>query len=162
MALKLKLKAFFDKEAKTLIRSYKRLISVRRGVSNDNAPSNMPSTRRGKGGRDHWLLNTGELKQQGFEFKTTNNRMMVFAAGKRHSPPRVGKRRTGSKAPSQPTYRQLFRWHGRGRKGNTYSGIFGRLPYNSRFPERFTNECIEQLNPQITKAFTKKYKVNIL
>ena len=134
-------KTFFTKEGKNLIRQYQRLITIGRGVKNDDAPHNKPSTVKKKG-KDAWLQNTGETKKSGFKMRATDNRLLVFASGDRHS---------GGRA----TYREIFEWH----NAKGYSGVFGQLPVDSKMPERFSREVHRQLNEHIKKTLPKKIKV---
>ena len=149
---------FFRAESKKIIASYKRLIAIRRGVSNDNAPHNAPSTRMRKG-KDHWLVDTGETKKNGFNSIVRPKRLLIFASGERHSARRSKHPRHGTISKPGPTYRQLFRWHGHGSNKKRYSGVFGKLPSGSQFPQRFVNEAARQIRPQIARQLTKRIKV---
>jgi len=138
---KLKLKPFFSKEGKNTIRQYQRLITIGRGVRNDDAPHNKPSTVKKKG-KDAWLQNTGETKRSGFKMRATDNRLIVFASGDKHSSGRA-------------TYRQIFEWHNQ--KG--YSGVFGQLPVDSKMPERFGKEVQRQFDKHLKKTLPKKIRI---
>lgn len=168
--LSVNLKVFFDKEAKTIIASYKSLLTKKQGVSLDPAPKNAPATIRKKG-KDHWLVDTGETRREGFAFITQPTRMVIYASGKKHSGrytqmlvPEGGKKKRGQwqiptrkvirQGKSKPTYRQIFRWHNQ--KG--YSGIFGKLPVGSGFPKRFVAEVVKQLRPQIAEQTLKRIR----
>lgn len=153
--LKLDFTIFFRAESKKIISSYKRLISIRRGVSNDNAPHNARSTQLRKG-KDHWLIDTGKTKQRGFKSLVRKTRLLIYASGERHSPRRSKHPRIGTIAKPAPSYRQLFRWHGHGSEHKKYSGIFGKLPAGSQFPKRFVKEGIRQIKPQIFKELNGK------
>jgi len=153
--LKLDFTIFFRAESKKIIASYKKLITTRRGVLNDDAPHNAKSTQLRKG-KDHWLVDTGETKQRGFKSLVRKTRLLIYASGERHSPRRSKNPRIGTIAKPAPSYRQLFRWHGHGSKNKEYSGIFVKLPRESQFPRRFVMEGIRQLKPQIFKELNGK------
>lgn len=146
------LRAFFTKEAKNLISTYKRLISNRQGIDLDDAPSNAPST-VAKKGFNHWMVETFELKDKGFNSKINDNGFSVFASKRTHTTKR------GRKLPSKiPTYEDLFTWH----NAKKYSGVFGnRMPKGSQFYQRLVKEVYKQLQPQIAREFTRRVKVNI-
>jgi hypothetical protein len=137
--IRLDFSKFFKREAtRNIIPSYKRLMTKGRGVENDDAPTKDK-------GRKSWMVDTGELRDHGFVYRATRDRLLIFGSGKKHS----------SKYRNPPTYKQLFQWHNKGRSaksGETYSGIFGQLPLKSRFPDRFRDEALKQLKPQIIKA----------
>jgi len=171
--LSVNLKVFFDKEAKGIIASYRRLLTMKQGVSLDPAPHNAPATIRKKG-KDHWLVDTGETKREGFEFITTPNRLVIYASGKKHSGRytqmlvpegsqrkrgqwRIPTRKVTRQGKSRPTYRQIFRWHNQ----KNYSGIFGKLPVGSKFPQRFVAEVVKQLRPQIAEETIKRIRRTI-
>ncbi|MCF7801088.1 MAG: hypothetical protein K9N34_03625 [Candidatus Marinimicrobia bacterium] len=163
---------FFRKEAPRLIGQYKRLLTVKRGIANDAAPPNAPRTIRKKG-KDHWLVDTGETHDRGFDYRVQPKRLLIFASGKRHSGrytqmlvPEGSKRQKGqSRIPSRkvirqrpgtpPTYRQIFRWHNK--KG--YSGIFGKLPIKSAFYRRMQAEANRQTRDQFPKRYAGKIKI---
>ncbi len=141
---KLKLKPFFTKEGKNLIRQYQRLITIGRGITNDSAPHNKPSTIKKKG-KDAWLQNTGDTKRSGFKMRATDNRLIVFASGQKHSSGRA-------------TYRQIFEFPRVGNK-TTYSGVFGQLPVDSKMPERFGKEVHRQFEAHLKKTLPKKIRI---
>jgi hypothetical protein len=151
---KLNLKSFFAKEGNTIVKSYKRLLSTKRGVENDSAPPNAASTVKKKG-FSHWLQDTGETKKEGFKSKTTSSRLLIFASGKRHSGKYTsgGKRKTRSG--SKPTYRELFEYHNKDR----YSGVFGQLPVGSNTIKKLDKEVTKQLNEYIDKNFPKRIRI---
>ena len=163
MAFKLKLKNFFIRESQTLIKSYKSLISRKQGVALDKAPSNKPSTVKKKG-KDHWMLDTGELKNKGFAFQTTNTKMKVYAPNISHSGRStyitrkggqpIGKKIYKSKSP--PTLRQLFEWHNTA--DGQYSGIFQRVPVGSKLFDRLDTEIEKQFNSYIKNDFIKNFR----
>ena len=70
---------FFKKESKTAVTQYKRLLTLGRGVDNDDAP------RKKKNNRKSWLINTGETRLKGIERKNDKFSMTIFASGKKHS-----------------------------------------------------------------------------
>ncbi len=159
------------------MRGYKTLITKKRGVRQDDAPSNAASTIAAKG-KDHWMINTGETKRRGFKSISRPNSLTVFAPGQRHSGKRVymgvpgghkgqkaGVRRPrterrivkyNTKRPP-PTYRQLFRWHNQ----EGYSGVYGQLPVNSRFNTRFSKEVIKQFKTKAPGILSRRIKVKI-
>lgn len=163
MAFKLKLKNFFIKESKTLIKSYKGLISKKKGVAMDRAPSNKPSTVKKKG-KDHWLVDTGETKERGFAFQATDTKMRVFAPDEKHSGrstyiTRRGGQPTGKKiykSMNPPTYLQLFAWHNTA--GGRYSGVFQKVPVGSLLFDRLDTEIEKQFNSYIKNDFIKKFR----
>ncbi len=138
--VKLNLASFFKTEAKkNIIPSYKRLISKGQGVDIDYAPRHKnPSNNK------PWLIDTGETNRKGYNYRAGRDKLIIFASGAKHSP-RVYKNGTMSK--KQVTYRQIFSWHNTA--GGRYSGIFGKLPKGSQFPERFKAEVKTQLIPQM-------------
>ena len=62
--LKFNLRNFLAREGHTLIKSYQRLMQVKQGISLDPAPHNAAATIKRKG-KDHWMVDTGKLKQIG-------------------------------------------------------------------------------------------------
>ena len=97
--------AFFAKEVKTFIRKYKSLITQKRGIDEDDAPRNEPSTAKRKG-FNHWLVHTGELRRSGFESKAGRMEASIFASKKTHT----------SKYKNPPTFEDLFAWHTKKKK----------------------------------------------
>lgn len=163
IAKKIKLKRFLEKEAGIIITTYKRLLSVKRGHRNDNAPSNAKKTIIRKG-KNHWMVATGETKKKGFDSKVSKRgsgryNLMVFASGKKHS----GKYVYGGsvlQGKSKPTYRSIFRWNNTA--DGRYSGVFGdKLPVNSKFPERLSKEVGKQTLALIKKSFPKNIDIKI-
>lgn len=128
--IKYNFKVFFEKEAKILIRKYKSLITQKRGIRDDSAPANKPSTIKQKG-FDHWLLDTGDLRANGFDSDAQSMELTVFAKKERHRGSRV-------------SYEQLFEWHTK-----KYSGIFG-LPIGSQFQQRLYREYFRQTQEHLT------------
>ena len=138
MKFKLNLKKFFTKEAKTLTTTYKRLMSVGRGIRNDDAPS------KKKPNDKPWLIDTGVLKSKGFVQEATKLSMKVRGSRRIHPNSTV-------------TYEQLFDFHNQ--KG--YSGIFGTMfPHNSKIPERLADEIDKQIEKWIKKNIPTKIKVH--
>jgi len=156
---------FFAHWKTQIIASYRRLLTIKEGVSGDKAPSNAPSVVARKG-KDHWMKDTGELYNNGFESKHDKQTLQIFASKKPHSgrytykgvpgghkgqSPYVRRARTEtrikqSKGP-HPTYEQIFMWHNQ----RGYSGIFGKLAKNSKFPRAFTKEAFRQCKDQLPK-----------
>ena len=144
------LSAFFNKESKTASTQYKRLLSLGRGILNDDAP------RKKKNNRKPWLVNTGETRQKGIERKNDKYSMTIYASAKKHSGrtryiTKKGEVRTGT-SKNRPTYKQLFKYHNQGRSSassETYSGIFNELPLNSAFPDRLKAEVYSQTQREI-------------
>lgn len=142
---KFDLRAFFDKESKTIRTEYKKLLSRGRGVLNDDAP------RKKKNNRQPWLVNTGETRDHGIERKWNKHSATIFASGKKHSGrtrriTKAGKVKTGQ-SKNRPTYYQLYSWHNKGissASSETYSGIFGQLPIRSNFEKRLKEEIRRQ------------------
>jgi len=147
--IKLDLTRFFIREGKTIIRSYKRLLTQGRGVSQDFAPKKKVSNRK------PWLINTGETREKGFASKASKHRLLIYPSGKKHSGQTRYRTKSGYKtgqAKKSPTYRSLFRWHNRGKSSynnQSYSGLFMKLPLGSQFPARMNTEVMRQLKPQI-------------
>jgi len=168
----LDLTKFFRKEAPKIIGSYKRLMTMKRGILQDAAPPNAPATIRKKG-KDHWLVDTGETKSKGFDYRVSSTRLLIFGSGRRHSGrytqmlvPEGSKRVRGqSRIPTRkvirqrpgtpPTYRQIFRWHNK----QGYSGIFGQLPKGSRFYKRMWVEAHAQIKSQAGKILPERIKL---
>ena len=172
--IKLNLKKTFDREAGILVSSYKTLITKRRGVRQDDAPDNKPSTIETKG-RNHWLKDTSETKNNVFKKRTGKLFMEVFSSTAKHSGKRTymgvkgGRfgRKKGVRRPrteqriiqskSKPTYSQLMEWHNQ----EGYSGIFGGMwPVGSKAPERIGKEirkqAFKQAIDQIGRTITLK------
>ena len=141
-SIKLDFRVFFAREARrAIIPSYKRLITVGRGVEQDNAPTKKKPNRR------KWMNATGELRDKGFSFIATKNRLIVFPTKGKHS----GKGK-------QPSYRELFTWHNRGLSSynnQRYSGLFEKLPVGSQFPKRFKEEAMRQINKKVGKELLR-------
>lgn len=159
MKIKVRLRPFFEREAKTLTREYKKLITTRKGVSLDKAPNNAAATIKQKG-FNHWLVNTGETKNKGFRHKAHNKGFKVFANPAKHSGrylyvkhkngepvETVIKRSKNSKA----TYEDIFDWNNQ----KNYSGVFEFLPVGSRMPQRLDKELAKQIQPQIANIVKK-------
>lgn len=134
--IKLDFRTFFNREGKKIITSYKSLITNRRGVDQDDAPE-----KKYPNGKP-WLVNTGALRKDGFRYIYTANRLIIFPSGAKH--PGKGK---------QPTFRQLFRWHNTA--NGRYSGLFGKLPVGSAFPDRFQEEASKQLLKKVGIELTR-------
>jgi len=131
--LKLNLLKFFQKESKTLISTYKRLISTGKGIKNDSSP------KKKKGG-GVWLKATGETNTKGYGFKATRTSMSVFALEEKHS----GNTTRGYKQKNPPTYKDIFNYHNQARG---WSGVFGsKLPVGTKFPERLVKEAGKQIS----------------
>lgn len=153
------LSAFWTKESKNIIKSYKNLMTQGRGVLQDDAP------RKQKNNRKPWLVNTGETRDKGFDSKHNRLRLLVFASGREHSGKtrwitKNGKVRTGQ-AKSKPTHRQIFRWHNKGissASGETYSGVFGQLPVGSKFEDRLRAEVSRQTKREILRGLRQRRK----
>lgn len=147
MKLHFNLRNFLQREGLTLIKSYKRLMAVKQGISLDAAPHNAASTVKRKG-KDHWMVDTGKLKRQGFKMQAWPMRLKVYASTDVHT---HGKKRA-------VTHEDLFQWHNQGHAGKTYSGVFNKFPAGSRFPERLSTEVFKQMRPQVEKAFSRRIK----
>jgi|TARA_Y100000310_G_scaffold337698_1_gene425433 hypothetical protein len=159
------LKKFFRKEIKrnivgstrTSFPTYKSLIAKRKqGILLDPAPSNAPSTRKRKG-KDHWMVDTGDLVRNGFGSWSKKHQMRVYAKQNRHSGKYTyaGGTRTG-KAKNPPTYYKLFTWH----NADGYSGVFQQLPKGSQFPKRLEKEIMKQMRKAMSGHF-KNIKVSL-
>lgn len=156
--LKLNLIKLFNKESKTLIKTYKTLLTKKQGVKIDKAPSNKLSTIQRKG-RDHWLKDTNETYNNVFKRSVGRVSFIVFSSDSNHSGKRtymgvkgghVGKRR-GVRRPrdqkrivqskQRPSYSQIMDWHNQ----EGYSGIFGGMwPVGSKAPQRINKEIKRQ------------------
>lgn len=152
---KLDLKKFFLNEGKIIVKSLKRLISVKQGVKLDRAPSNKGATIKKKG-FDHWLLSTGELKRLGIKFKATKDYLLIFASGKRHSGKIKTKGGIKKKTGYIPTHRELINWH-----TENYSGLFGELPANTKTFDRMEKELTKQLKEHLNKNLPKVININV-
>lgn len=151
------LTAFFNKEAQTLIKSYKRLLSIRRGIRQDNAPSNKKSTIRKKG-KDHWLQDTKETTKKGFEYNAKPKSMIVYASKASHSGRSSYKGNVKYRNKNPLSYEEIFAKHNQ--KG--YSGIFGdELPANSKFPDRLSKELVRQAQNILKDKLPKKVKLKV-
>ena len=174
--ISLNLKRFFNREGNLLRGQFKRLLTVKRGRMNDDAPNNKLSTTLAKG-KDHWLINTGETRDNGIGVKAGRHKLLIHAKQGKHSGDRVymgvkgghkGKRRGVIRAKSEkrtvnygsgPKYSELYQWHNKGgdptAKHNPverYSGIFVKWPIGSKFPTRFGKEVKRQLRKQVINA----------
>lgn len=156
---------FFAYWRTQIISSYKRLLTTKYGILNDPAPSNAPSVVARKG-KDHWMVDTNELHDKGFNSAYGRDYLRVFASDKQHSGrytymgvpgghkgqirgvrrPRTERRIMQSRG-QHPTYEQLFMWHNK--KG--YSGIFGQLAHDSKFPREFAKESYRQAKSSLPK-----------
>lgn len=176
--IKLDFTEFFLGEAKKLISSYRRLLTQKKGVRQDTAPSNSRSTAARKG-KDHWMMDTQDLYKNGFKSTASSDRMVVYASDDKHSgrstymgvpgghkgqKPYVRRARTERRTHQQsnaakiPTYEQLFLWHNQ----KNYSGIFGHFPAGSKFPSRFKKELNNQMEPQVKKQYTRHIKMKVI
>lgn len=155
--IKLNLLSFFAKEAKNLRTVYKRLLSNKRGIANDTAPSNAPSTVRKKG-KNHWLIDTAETKNKGILYDAKNDGFKVYASDKTHSGAYLYKGQRKRRKNSEISYREIFELHNQ----KNYSGIFGdELPAQSKFPDRFERELLRQIKPQLEKVLEKRVKIRL-
>lgn len=139
--IRLNFKPFFEREGKTIIRSYQKLMKQGEGVRLDKAP-----TKKRPNGKP-WMIDTGELRSKGFMFTATRNNLVVQPSEGFHS------------SSSKPSYRDLFLWHNRGRSsynGQKYSGVFGKLPLGSQFPQRFKKEFMRQAKKQLYRELTSR------
>lgn len=158
MKFQLDLTRFFEKECKTLIASYKGLLTRKQGIALDNAPSNKESTIKRKG-KDHWLVDTGETRRKGFLSEANRLKMKVYANTAKHSGRSTymtkseGKKIYVKKDP--PTYEQIFLWHNTA--NDRYSGIFQMIPAGSKLFERLDKEINKQVQDQIKKNIADKY-----
>lgn len=152
----LNLKRFFDRESKKLKNDYKMMVIKKRGISGDKSPDNKESTIRQKG-FNRWLVATGETLTSGIKNRGKKLGFIVFASGLKHSGNRMYKR-TLRKGESRPKYREIFEWHN---KAKGWSGIFEKLPHDSRLPERLEKEVTKQFDKAIKKAVIKKVRVCI-
>ncbi len=148
-AKKLNFKKFFKHEAdrniigtpSTPFPTYKSLMKRKQGVKLDKAPNNKISTIMKKG-KDHWMVDTGNLMKKGFKRKATSHRLLIYASGSKHSGQFTysgGTKKGRAKKP--PTYRTLFRWHNM----DGYSGVFNKLPVGSQFYKRMEKDYYKQL-----------------
>jgi len=147
MKLHFNLRNFLQREGLTLIKSYQRLMATRKGISLDPAPNNAASTIKRKG-KNHWMVDTGKLKRQGFKMLAWPMRLKVYASEDVHT---RGKKRA-------VTYEDLFNWHNQGHDGKRYSGVFDKFPAGSKFPDRLSTEVYKQMRPQIEKEFNRRIK----
>ena len=140
-SIKLDFRVFFAREArKNIIPDYKRLMTKGRGVLQDDAPTKMfPNGKK-------WMVDTGELRDKGFTFFASKDRLLVFPTKGIHS---------GEEGHS---YRELFSRHNQGfssYNGQRYSGIFGQLSINSQFHKRFKAEAMRQINKKVGKELLR-------
>ncbi|MDZ7821556.1 MAG: hypothetical protein U5N26_06945 [Candidatus Marinimicrobia bacterium] len=166
---------FFKYWSVQIIKSYRNLLTQKKGVQYDKAPSNEPSVQDRKG-KDHWMVDTKELYGEGFKSHFTKDKLRVYASKERHSgrytymgvpgghkgqKPYVRRARTERRIKQrrgeQPTYEQLFMWHNK--KG--YSGIFGRLAKDSKFVKEFSREANKQIKTQLPKEMRKRINVKL-
>lgn len=138
------MKSFFQVESKTVIKSYKNLLSRKLGVRLDQAPSNKPSTIKRKG-RDHWFKDSGKSIRKGFSSVVTRLRMVIFASKEKH-PNR-----------SDVSYEKLFLLHNTA--DGRYSGVFGQLPVGSKMFQRLDKEVNKQVQLHIAKKLPKRIYV---
>ena len=135
--IKLDFRTFFNREGRTIITEYKKLITKGRGTEQDDAPDKVfPNGKP-------WLVNTGALRKDGFRFAASANRLIIFPSGAKH--PGKGK--------SRPIFRQLFRWHNTA--NGRYSGVFHKLPVQSAFLDRFQEEASRQLMKKVGIELTR-------
>ena len=181
--IKLNLQPFFHKEARLLRGQYRRLLTLKKGIRNDTAPRNKPSTILSKGA-DHWLINTGETRDKGIGFSRTRTGMSVYAKYAKHSGNRVymgvkgghkGQKRgvhrprdqrrivNSSAQATPPSYTDLFIWHNKGgdrtamyNRTERYSGIFQKWPVGSKFPDRLANAVRGQIKEHIIKEISRE------
>ena len=169
----LNLKKVFDRESMILIRSYKTLLTRKRGVRQDDAPANALSTILNKG-KDHWLVDTSETKTNVFKRRTSSLSMEVYSSESKHSGTRTyygvkgghkGKKR-GVRRPreekrivkskSRPKYSEIMQWHNQ----KNYSGIFGgKWPVGSKAPERIGAEILRQAKKQAIQQIDRTIKL---
>jgi hypothetical protein len=179
--IQLKLKPFFKRESILLRGQYRRLLTLKKGIRNDTAPSNELSTILSKGA-DHWLINTGETREKGIGYKAFRSGMKVYAMKNRHSGNRVymgvkgghkGRKRGVHRPRDEkrivnygkgPPYHDLYTWHNKGGDPTAmyngterYSGIFQKWPVGSKFPDRLgmavRKEVKKHLKKEIRRAF---------
>lgn len=152
----LNLKHFLSKESKKLAADYKRLVIHRQGVSGDRSPDNKESTIKQKG-FNKWMVATGELLSIGIKYRASRLGFLVFASGQRHSGRRMyrGQLKSGR---SKTTFKKLMEWHN---KAKGWSGIFERLPHDSKLPRKLEREITKQFKQSIEKAVIKKVKLCI-
>lgn len=173
--IKLNLLKTFKKESLTLVRSYKTLLTKKRGVRQDDAPANALATIQNKG-RDHWLKDTDETYNNVFKRRVGPMMFEVYSSESKHSGKRTyygvkgghrGKKR-GIRRPrdekriiqskSKPKYSQIMEWHNQA----GYSGIFGGMwPVGSKAPERIGKEIIRQARQQAIKQIGRTIKLNM-
>jgi hypothetical protein len=144
----LNLKAFFEKEAKNIVATQKRLLSNKKGVAMDFAPHNAVSTAKAKG-FDHWLKATDETRKNAFQYETAPNRMTLYASDKPHSGKRMYKGQI-KQGKSHPKFEQLIEWH-----TDEYSGFYKGIPAGSQFGERLKTEIHRQLDVTVKTRFKK-------
>lgn len=100
------LSKFFRKEAPKLRNQIRNNIKRKRGWRGDPAPHNSPVTVQIKG-KDHWLVDTGELMNKGIKYDSHKLGMSLYASDQRHTN-------------SEDTYSEIFDAYSR-----RYSGAFG-------------------------------------
>lgn len=174
--INLNLKKFFNREGRLLRGQYKRLLTIKRGRANDDAPNNELSTVIRKG-KDHWLVDTGETKDKGIGLTASRNSLRIYAKDSKHSGDRTymgvkgghkGRKKGVIRKKNEkrtvnygkgPKYSELYKWHNMGGDPSAkfnhterYSGIFVRWPIGSKFPKRMGAEVKRQLRKQITTA----------
>ncbi|MCD4692706.1 MAG: hypothetical protein K8R79_07325 [Calditrichales bacterium] len=152
----LNLKQFFNKQSHLLAFDYKRLVLGRKGISGDRSPDNKESTIRQKG-VNKWMVATGELLSSGIKYRASKLGFLVFASGKQHSGRRLYRRKLRD-GKSKPKYKELFEWHN---KAKGWSGIFEKLPHDSKLPRKLEKEITKQFDRAIEKAVVKRVKLCI-
>lgn len=146
----LNLKAFFEQQGKSLVKTQKTLLANKKGVAQtDQAPHNAPSTIKAKG-FDHWLKATDETHQNVFQYEAESNRLTLFASTAQHSGKRMYKGQI-KQGKSHPRFEQLIAWHTTG-----YSGFYNGLPSGTQFFEKLKVEINRQLGENVQTRF-KKY-----
>ncbi len=158
-----------------IIKSYRNLLTTKKGILGDNAPSNAPSVIARKG-KDHWMMDTGDLYKNGFMSDHGSMHLRIFASDKQHSGrytymgvpgghkgqkrgvqrPRTERRIMHGRG-NQPTYEQLFLWHNK--KG--YSGIFGKLAHDSKFFKEFGKEAFYQAKDHLPKEIVMRIEAKL-
>jgi len=148
---KLDLRDFFEVEGDKIIRAYKGLLRKKRGIAQDDAPSNEPSTVKRKG-FNHWMKDTGKTISRGFQKLVPSKTKLIVQASPLKHPKR-----------SDVSYHDIFDLHNKVDKktGKSYSGVFGQLPVGSRTIQRMNKEMIKQVDKHILKNTPKRIKIKV-
>ncbi len=151
----IKLKSFFERESTIFINQIKTKISQKKGIDNDPAPQNKPSTVKRKG-KNHWLFDTGETKKNAFKKSASNTGFIIRLSNKRHSGTRntpAGKRKYKTKA----RYSDIMDWVGADER---YSGAVLAFTKGSRFRDRLTRVTHRQVKKILISGIPEKLKIS--